>query len=58
MHALGKPVQPPIGMSEIETKLTRLWFAGVTPAKLNLGLAYCGRIYTLSNSSCTDISYA
>ena len=56
--ALGKKVRPQTNASEILSGLTPLWFAGVSPEKVNLGLAYYGRTYTLSSPSCFDTNCA
>jgi len=32
-----------------------LWFDGVPPNKINLGIAYYGRGFTLANKSCRDV---
>jgi chitinase len=36
--SLGKQVRPQTNMSKIKTGLTPLWFVGVNPAEMNLGL--------------------
>ncbi|KAF2280023.1 glycoside hydrolase [Westerdykella ornata] len=53
--ALGKKVRPQTNISEINTGLTPLWFAGINPAKVNLGLAYYGRTFTLADSGCSGV---
>ena len=52
---LGAFVRPQTSVLDIGTDLLPLWFDGVDPKKVNLGIAYYGRGYTLSNSSCTEI---
>lgn len=32
-----------------------LWFNGVPPSKINLGIAYYGRGFTISNKSCVEV---
>ncbi|PGG99132.1 hypothetical protein AJ80_09396 [Polytolypa hystricis UAMH7299] len=39
-------------IAEVQNMILPLWYAGVDPAKINFGLAYYGRGYTLSNPSC------
>jgi len=43
---------------DITTDTTPLWFAGLDPRKINLGVAYYGRGYTLSQSSCNTLGCA
>jgi chitinase len=40
---------------DIGNDLLPLWFDGLNASKINLGIPYYGRGYTLSNTSCTDI---
>lgn len=49
---LGKIVRPQTDIREIDEGLLPLWFAGIDPAKVVLGLAYYGRGYTLSDPAC------
>ncbi|QSZ35440.1 hypothetical protein DSL72_008310 [Monilinia vaccinii-corymbosi] len=53
--ALGAFVRPQTAISDITSAISPLWFAGVDPSKLNLGLAAYGRGYTLANLGCSDI---
>jgi chitinase len=39
--------------TEISEGLDLLWRAGVDPAKVNLGLGYYGRSFSLKDTSCT-----
>lgn len=52
MEALGSKVRPHTDITEIEKNLRPLWFDQVDPSKINLGLAYYGRTYKLSDPSC------
>lgn len=52
---LGAFVRSQSSILDIESDILPLWFDGVDPAKINLGIPYYGRGYTLSNTSCTDI---
>lgn len=52
VKTLGKIVRPQTDIREIDKGLLPLWFAGVNPAKVNFGMAYYGRGYTLSDPAC------
>jgi hypothetical protein len=52
---IGAFVRPQSSIVDIATAMAPLWFDGVDPSKLNLGIPYYGRGYALSNSSCVDI---
>ncbi|KAF7864528.1 hypothetical protein EAF04_006660 [Stromatinia cepivora] len=56
--SLGAFVRPQTSLPDITTALSPLWFAGVDPTKLNLGLAAYGRGYTLSNPACNELDCA
>ncbi|TGO83844.1 hypothetical protein BPOR_0584g00010 [Botrytis porri] len=56
--SLGAFVRPQTSLPDITIALSPLWFAGVDPAKLNLGLAAYGRGYTLASPECADIGCA
>ena len=49
---LGKIISPQTDIREIEDGLLPLWFAGINPAKVNFGMAYYGRGYTLADPAC------
>ena len=51
---LGAQVRPQTSIVDINSTMLPLWFNGVDPSKINLGIAYYGRGYTLSDASCTD----
>ncbi|KAI9646511.1 hypothetical protein NHQ30_004504 [Ciborinia camelliae] len=53
--SLGAFVRPQTSIPDITSAISPLWFAGVDPSKLNLGLAAYGRGYALSNPACNDI---
>jgi chitinase len=55
VHALGSIVRPHSDITEIERNLRPLWYDGVDPGKINLGLAWYGRTYKLANPGCTEI---
>lgn len=50
---LGPNVKPHTDLREIDAALELLWSAGVTPAKVNLGLANYGRGYTVADRQCS-----
>ena len=52
---LGPSIRAQTSIIDIGNDLLPLWFDGVSPTKINLGLAYYGRGYTLTNTSCTGI---
>ena len=52
IRTLGSTVRPQTDIREIDKGLLPLWFAGVNPAKVNFGMAYYGRGYTLSDPAC------
>jgi chitinase len=52
---LGAFVRPQSSIIDIENDLLPVWFDGLNASKINLGVPYYGRGYTLSNSSCTDV---
>ncbi|KAI9146948.1 oviduct-specific glycoprotein [Paramyrothecium foliicola] len=55
VKALGSKVRGQADIREIEANTIPLWFDGLTPSKLNFGLAMYGRGYTLSDPSCSDL---
>jgi GH18 family chitinase len=52
---LGAFVRSQSSIIDIGNDLLPLWFDGLNPSKINLGIPYYGRGYTLSNTSCTKI---
>ncbi|KAJ8068769.1 hypothetical protein OCU04_002465 [Sclerotinia nivalis] len=56
--SLGPFIRPQTSLPDISSALSPLWFAGVDPSKLNLGLAAYGRGYTLSNPACHELGCA
>ncbi|KAL1858931.1 hypothetical protein Daus18300_009801 [Diaporthe australafricana] len=54
----GKVVLGQTNIPEIYNWTQPLWYAGVDPAKINFGLAYYGRGYTLADQSCNTIGCA
>jgi chitinase len=52
---LGADARPQASILDIEDRIVPLWFDGIDPSKVNLGLPYYGRGYALSNTSCTDV---
>ena len=55
---IGKVVYGQTNIPEIYNWTLPLWYDGVNPAKINLGLAYYGRGYTLADSSCNHVGCA
>jgi chitinase len=52
VKTLGSRVRPQTDITEIDKNLKPLWFDGVNPSKVVMGIAYYGRTYTLSDSTC------
>jgi chitinase len=52
VRTLGSIVRPQTDITEIDKNLKPLWFDGVDPSKINLGLAYYGRTYKLTDPAC------
>ncbi|KAK2732853.1 hypothetical protein FQN57_002465 [Myotisia sp. PD_48] len=52
----GKFVAGHTSIAEIQNMILPLWYADIEPAKINLGLAYYGRGYTLSSPTCNIIN--
>lgn len=51
-NALGSRIRPHTDIREIDNGLTPLWYDGVDPKKIVLGLAYYGRTYTAASADC------
>lgn len=51
-------MRPQTSLPDITNAISPLWFAGVDPMKVNLGLAAYGRGYTLANPGCAEIGCA
>lgn len=52
-NAIGNVVLAHTNLTEIDEALALLWRNQVDPAKVNLGLAFYSRTFTLSNPNCT-----
>lgn len=52
VKTLGSIMRPQTDIREIDNDTLPLWFDKLTPAKVNLGLAYYGRGYTVSDPKC------
>lgn len=52
---VGAYIRPHTSILDIDSALLPLWFDGVPPSKINFGIAYYGRGYTLTSRSCTGI---
>ncbi|KAK3326738.1 bacteriodes thetaiotaomicron symbiotic chitinase, partial [Apodospora peruviana] len=55
VKTLGSIVRGQTDIQEISNNTLPLWYDGLDPAKINFGVAYYGRGYTLSDPSCTDV---
>ena len=55
VKALGSKVRGQTDIREIHNDTLPLWFDGLNPAKINFGLAFYGRGYTLANPSCNQL---
>ena len=49
---VGPYIRPQTDIREIQNDTLPLWFDALSPAKLNLGIAYYGRGFTVSNTGC------
>lgn len=49
---MGPFVRPHTNVTEIDAALDLLWRAGVEPEKVNMGLAFYGRSFTLKDTGC------
>ena len=52
---IGSVIRPQTDIREIINDTLPLWYDSLDPAKINLGLAYYGRGFTLSDRSCSHI---
>lgn len=55
LKTLGATVRGQTDIREIYNDTLPLWFDGLDPKKINLGLAYYGRGYTLAKRSCNQL---
>ncbi|KAL8935604.1 MAG: hypothetical protein Q9216_005340 [Gyalolechia sp. 2 TL-2023] len=51
-NSWGSVVRPHTDIREIQNDTLPLWFAGMDPKKINLGLSHYGRGYTLADPNC------
>jgi GH18 family chitinase len=49
----GVGIRPHTNLTEIDAGLDLLWRADVSPDKVNMGMAWYGRSYTLQDTNCT-----
>lgn len=52
---LGAQLRPQASLIDIESTILPAWFDSLDPAKINLGLPYYARGYTVANTSCMDV---
>ncbi|KAG9241455.1 bacteriodes thetaiotaomicron symbiotic chitinase [Calycina marina] len=52
---IGAKVRPQTSIIDVDSALVSLWFDGVPPSKVNLGIAYYGRGFTLTDKNCREI---
>lgn len=57
VKTLGSLIRPQTDIREIDNDTLPLWFDKLDPSKVNLGLAYYGRGYTVADSTCGELSY-
>lgn len=55
VKTLGALVRGQTDIRDINTNTRPLWFDGLNPSKINFGLAYYGRGYTLADPSCNTL---
>ncbi|KAH6652447.1 glycoside hydrolase superfamily, partial [Truncatella angustata] len=58
VKTLGSKVRGQADIRDISNDTLPLWFDDLTPSKINFGLAYYGRGYTLSDPSCNTLNCA
>ncbi|KAL2076239.1 hypothetical protein VTL71DRAFT_1182 [Oculimacula yallundae] len=51
-NALGSLMRPHTDIRDIDNGLTPLWFDGVNPKKVVMGIAYYGRTFTAASTDC------
>ncbi|CZT41789.1 uncharacterized protein RSE6_01575 [Rhynchosporium secalis] len=51
-NALGSLMRPHTDIRDIDNGLTPLWFDGVDPKKVVMGIAYYGRTFTAASTDC------
>jgi hypothetical protein len=51
---LSPSIAPRTSILAIQSALIPLWYAGLSPSQINLGIAFYGRGYTLQNTSCAS----
>jgi chitinase len=51
-NALGSLMRPHTDIRDIDNGLTPLWFDGVDPKKVVMGIAYYGRSFTIKDTDC------
>ncbi|MCJ1248162.1 hypothetical protein MMC30_005379 [Trapelia coarctata] len=49
---IGAMIRPQTDIRDIQNDTLRLWFDNIDPSKVNLGLAYYGRGYTVTEPTC------
>lgn len=52
---LGAFIRPQTSIADIKKVSVPIWFSGLNPSKINLGMAYYGRGYTVQRQDCADI---
>ena len=55
VKTLGSIIRPQTDIRDIDQDLLPLWFDGLDPKKVNFGLAYYGRGYTVTDPACSNI---
>lgn len=52
-QGVGPYIRPHTNLTEIDAALDLIWRSKIDPAKINLGLAWYGRSFTLQDANCT-----
>lgn len=55
---LGKFILPQTSIVDINRVSLPIWFSGLSPTKINLGIAYYARGYTVADTKCSGIGCA